>query len=346
MIPYLLILAFIVFMSAIIQNNKTKGAANNLLLAILILVTSAFIGFRFNVGTDYASYYRGYKYYGSMSWKDVLMIDDPGLRILAKIGNYFTDEPAFMFFVAALIFTALIVTSIYKYTDKFLFAMFLFVCSGTFLESFNGVKQATATAVIFFGLRYVKDKKFIKYLIAVLIATIFHSTAILMLVLYFFLNRKASYVNLIILIAISIILALSYNGLYELVEFITGKDVNLEYNYYTTEVNILRVLVALAPAVLVLFLYRDDRYDKSFECNLLIFNAALMCITSSSAFLARIAMYSTAGVSIGMMGVRSRLPIKKEAQALLDTIIVVAYVAYYIMSVLLTANLYPYQFYF
>ena len=345
MLAYLLTLSFVIMMSWLIQSNKGKSITK-WLLAILIVGMSLFIGFRYWVGTDYGSYYRGYYLYSRLSWKELIGIDDPALRIIAKLSTYIVDSPITMFTIAAFIFCTLFTLSIYEYSDNFLFAMILFICCGTFLEAFNGVRQATAVSIIFFGLRYIKKKKFFKYLLTVLIATLFHSTAILMLVLYVVFNMKTSVINVVILVIVSILLTYSYEWIYSLVENITDKDVNLDYEYYVTQVNVFRVAVACAPCVFLVLLSRKARLENSMLCNMIIINAALMCITSSSAFLARIAMYSTAFIPIAITNLKNKIKFDKGTKFSVEVIILILYFVFFIISILNTANLYPYRAFF
>ncbi|MBR5192037.1 MAG: EpsG family protein [Clostridia bacterium] len=345
MVPYILAFGFAMLMSYAIQKNK-KYKSNAWLLAILIVGMALFIGFRFNVGTDYGSYYRTYEKYSRMSWGELLVVDDPGLRIIAKLSSYLIDSPITMFVIAALIFCSLFITSIYEYTENFLFAMFLFVCSGTFLEAFNGVKQATAMAIIFYGFRFIKQKSFIKYLITILIATIFHSTAIVMVVLYWLFSLKSTKFNLVLVLVVSVALSSSYELLFTLVEAITGKKVNLEYTYYVTQVNVFRVAFAVAPCIVLFLMKEKDRVNNSHFCNMLVFNAALMVITSSSAFLARIGMYSTAFISISLVTLKGKIMTNRNTKSIIDMGIIVLYFVFFIVSVLRTADLYPYQLFF
>lgn len=345
MIPYIIAFAFIIIMSNLIQKNKGN---NNVicLLTILIVGMTLFIGFRFWVGTDYGSYYRTYYKYSSMSWGELFKVDDPALRIIAKLSSYLIDSPITMFTIAAAIFSTLFVLSIYEYSDDFLLSMFVFVCCGTFLEAFNGVKQATAVSIIFFGYRYIKQKNFLKYLITVLVATLFHSTAILILLLYPLFNRKFKFLNVLLIIAISVVLTLSYEWIFSLVETITGKKVSLEYTYYVTQVNIYRIAVAIAPCVVIFFCNKESRLESSALCNMLIFNAALMAVTSSSAFLARMGMYSTAFIPIALVGLRNKINFEKDTKLIFDFVVVIAYFIYFIVSILRTADLFPYQLFF
>ncbi len=345
MIPYIIAFAFVMIMSNLIQKNKGNSSAI-WMLTVLIAGMTLFIGFRFWVGTDYGSYYRTYFMYSEMSWGELFKVDDPALRIIAKLSSYLIDSPITMFTIAAAIFSTLFVLSIYEYSDNFLLAMFIFVCCGTFLESFNGVKQATAVSIIFFGYRYIKQKSFLKYLLTILIAMLFHSTAILMLILYPLFNLKFKPLNIIIIISISVALALSYEWIFSLVETITGKEVSLEYTYYITQVNIYRVAVAIAPCVLIFLCSNESRLECSALCNMLIFNAALMCVTSSSAFLARIGMYSTAFIPIALVGLRNKVNFEKDTKLIFDFVVVIAYFIYFIVSILRTADLFPYQLFF
>jgi len=52
------------------------------------------------------------------------------------------------------------------------------------------IRQATAVALCFFALQYIEPRKFIRYMVVILLACSFHRVAALMIPLYFFLNRK------------------------------------------------------------------------------------------------------------------------------------------------------------
>lgn len=341
MIPYIVILLFAVAMAAFIQSRK--GGAAKVFLWILILVLTAFVGLRFNVGTDYGNYFSEYFHYTRLSWKQLMFSSDPGIKILYKAGSYILDLPFTMFIIAAAIFCVLYVTSIHKYTDNFILAVFLFFGTGTFLDSMNGIRQAIAMAIIFYGFRYIKNKQFWKYLFTIVIASLFHSTAILMLILYFLFNMKFSPNNVFLLIFASIVLAFSTEYLFDIAEFITGKEIFFEYSYFTDSVNLFRVAVAIVPCFLVAFISPEARKQDAIYCNMLIFNAALLIATYNSTYLARIAMYSTSFVCIGIAQIVKRIQFKKDLKSLLIFVMIGAYTAYYCVLFMRTADLYPYR---
>ena len=344
MAVYLITFAFAAGLSHRIQTGKEMGQAEGVQkrrVFLLILVLTCVIGLRFNVGTDYASYYRGYYNYSRLPWSEFLEISDPGLRLIAKISTFIYDDPVTMFFIAALIFMTLYVVTLYRNGDDFFACIVMFFISGTFLDSCNGVRQSLAVAIIFFGFPYLRDRKFFKYLITILIATAFHSTAIIMLPVYFLLSRKTTWWRILLTVGGAVLLSFSYSYIFDMVETITEKNVNLEYSYYEQGVSIFRVAVAVAPCVLLPFVDKEKFEQDSIYINILIFNAALMCITANSAFLARVGMYSTGFLCIALPKILSDLRLKHA-----DFIrfgVYVCYFAYWIASILLTAGLYPYH---
>ena len=144
---------------------------------------------------------------------------------------------------------------------------------------------------------------------------------------------------LVLVLIISIALSSSYELLFSLVEAITGKKVNLEYAYYVTQVNVFRVAFAVAPCILLFLMNEKDRINNSAFCNILVFNAALMVITSSSAFLARIGMYSTAFISISLTTLKGKIMVDRNKKVLIDFAIIILYFIFFIVSILRTADL-------
>lgn len=324
-----------------VKNRPNSAVTMRLLLFLLIALLSCFIGLRFRIGTDYNAYYQGYYTYSRLEWHEYLDISDPGLHFIAKLCSYVWDDPVMMFLAAACLFFVLYVVAIYKYSSNFFAAIVMFIISGTMLDSCNGVRQSLAMAILFSGYGFLRDRKFLKYTLLVLLATAFHSTAIIMLPVYFLLSRKTTWWRILIILIASVALTYSYDYIFDLVETVTEKDVNLEYTYYVQSVNIFRVAVAVAPCVLLPMIRKDSFEKCSISINIVVFNAALMCITANSAFLARIGMYSTGFLCIALPDILEHLRIRNSF--FVKTAVYVCYFLYWIASIYLTANLYPYQ---
>lgn len=156
-------------------------------------------GFRVDVGLDSPSYVR--------IFNDIYTYDftyfEPGFRLLITTIQYFTTDPQWLFIISSLLTVGGIFISIKKFSVNPALSVFLFCTMGFLSHSFNLTRQFISIAIILYSLSFVINKQFMKYVICVVLAALFHQTALIMLPMYFLLRLKAApaYYILITLIA-------------------------------------------------------------------------------------------------------------------------------------------------
>ena len=174
-----------------------EGSKSNrmLPLAVLILVLSLFSGLRaFSVGIDTQSYvnhtfvpiHQGMfsHAYGEVGFKALIYI------ILTVFNNY-----TVVFVGLSFIIVSLFVFRFWELRNKinFSLAVVMFYCV-IYLSIFNTIRQLLATAIVFWVSRYLLERKYFKYILGVLIATLFHTAALvsicLILVREFLSNKE------------------------------------------------------------------------------------------------------------------------------------------------------------
>jgi len=285
------------------QHNKTTRFVFVLAALLLILIA----GCRYYVGTDFGGYYRGYWTYLDLV-PAIKTLNEPGIRLIYKIAVLIHDNGGTCIIAVAAVTLGLELYTIYKNTDNigFALALFTFTCWTT---CFNGVRQALAAAVLLCGLPFLRDKKFWKYAIIVMLAFLCHRSAIVMILVYFIVNREVNIKNVIILIFASVVVLISYDSVYELVNVVMDNEVTGEEAYWSTQVNILRILTEIAPATLFLYLFRHEEKtpEINFYLNVLIMHAVVGIVTSNSACLARMVMYTMPFAVIAMAKLTKQL---------------------------------------
>ncbi len=259
--------------------------------AILIFVG----GLRYYVGTDYGAYYRGIEIYGGRLRESIYTLDEPALPIIATVVSWFTSDGVYFVFSCAAITYSLILVTQFRNTYCFVFATLLFVFVGNWHGAFNGVRQFLAAAIVFAGHRLILNKKFWKYALVVFIAFCVHRSAIIMIISYFLYRNRITFRNVALLLIGTYIVARNYDTIFSLVGLLKDSEMSMDdYAYYGRAVNILRVMVACAPAIVCLILYssKDISLEESFYINALLVNAAAMLATSNSTYLARLGIYT------------------------------------------------------
>ena len=273
-----------------------KGAVF-LLSMILILVA----GFRYQVGADYWSY----AHWNISEWKQVwdrtIHFNEGGFAFLAMLSKLVVNHGQSLIFFSSIITISLYCWTIYRYHAMFLLSILLYIFTGQWQGSFNGVRQCLAAAILFAGHRYILERKLCKYFLVVFIASMFHITAVVMIIPYFLFTRKADLKQIVFLAVGSIILRLSYDRIFSVIEILKDKELNRNRLYMTNDVSIFRVLVTFVPVALYIMVCRKQHQteEQNFYINSLFFNAFSMLAGMGSAYFGRIGIYTGAMVTIG-----------------------------------------------
>lgn len=264
-------------------------------LVIISGVLLTFIsGFRYKVGTDYIAYMRGYSGYidSNLYW-----LSNPAVNVIARISKLIYNDYATWFLLMAMITTIPIMFIAIKYTENPELCFIFYVLLGCWHFSFNIVKQCAAATILLCGYKALLEKDFKRWSIICLIAATFHFSALLMIPVYFLVNRKTTAKSVFLCVAIGVLLFLFYDRLFEVVNFLKRGEntVGLYTNTRNGSVNILRVLVNFAPGALFL-LYKNkcDTNDPKFyvPLNMSLLNMVLSVGAMNSIYLYRICVYT------------------------------------------------------
>lgn len=196
MLPYVLSITLTSGFAWLYQSFKDIPPRNFVLQVLRRLAPSFFIlsivpllllsAFRVGVGVDFNSY---------ADWFDNLYDYDyayfePGFTAMIRFIQLFTLDSQWLFIVSSLITLTLIFVSTRRYSPMFALSIFLFCTMGFFSHSLNLTRQFIAVAIILFSYGYIVDRKLFKYILSVIVASLFHQTALLMLPAYHLLRLR------------------------------------------------------------------------------------------------------------------------------------------------------------
>ena len=269
-----------------------------ILSCVLILVS----GLRYRVGTDYMAYYNNRVTDFRVVWNSMIAFKEPGIKLLSFLSHLIVDDGESLIFLSALITVGLYCWTIYRHHAMYLLSMLLYLFLGEWQGSFNGVRQYLAAAILFAGHRFILERKLWQYCLIVFAASLFHTTAIVMLLPYFLFSRKPDIPQLVLLTIGAVIIRFSYDFIFNLIGAYKGSIMNLQGDsYYTNDVNILRILVAFIPVAIYFILCNKEGHTKEqdFYINAAFFNAFAMLAGMGSTYLARIGIYTGATLTIG-----------------------------------------------
>ncbi|WP_169447646.1 EpsG family protein [Paenibacillus daejeonensis] len=174
--------------------NKNAGTKISYLVLSLtpLFIVSGLRGS--NIGTDTWNYLRGFRNIATTSFNNVFSLErwEPGYLIINKLSSIISYNEQVILIVTSFLSLAGVGYFIYKNSTNVVFSLYLFVSLYLYLFSFNGIRQAIAISIIAIGFHYIINRKLIRYIVVVALASLFHQTSILLLVLYFIYGLRAN----------------------------------------------------------------------------------------------------------------------------------------------------------
>ena len=234
----------------------------------------------------------------------------PGFDIFNIIFKCFISQDYHWWLMTiAIISGVCIMVVVRRYSCSFFYSAFLFMAFLIYQWMMNGIRQFICVAILFLCCDWIKDGKFVRFLIAVLLMSTFHMTALLMIPIYFVARSKPWDKRIGLFIIGIIIICIFAEPFFNSVDSALGNTV---YASATAQfagddgVNPLRVLFLMIPSILA-FWKRNELKDD-YEKNKII----AICINMSliAAALYFVGMF-TSGILIG------RLPIYCEVYNLI-----------------------------
>ena len=209
------------------------------------------------------------------------------------VGRIFPGESQWILVSYALITYACLVYCIYKQCDNFELGILLLFLLNMVNTSFNTLQQMEAVAVTMLGMPFVHKRKFIKYAIVIAIATLIHTSAIVLIGVYFIANLKPWSWKFIGIAFLFVIVMVLFNTVAP--NLFSRMDILDEYgDTYGKGVKGITVLVAFIPLLFAFAMkskFPDD--DEQFNCsiNMSLLYAMIYMVSTQNLYVARFGMY-------------------------------------------------------
>lgn len=170
------------------EEKKKQFKIWMVILAILPMFLLFVLRYKY-VGADTIGYVRFFQkeirgYTLLELFDEDLMRFEIGFRIYVKIISLFTEDYTVFFLISGLVIFGSLLSFSCKYTQNPFLFFFFFITLGTYAFMETGLRQALAISICLWAVDFVKDKKFIPFLLLVLLAQYFHKSAIIFLLVY------------------------------------------------------------------------------------------------------------------------------------------------------------------
>jgi len=324
--------------------------------SIAVLIPIVFVGLRLNVGTDYVAYVYMYDLFSAININEYIALTENSIEIgyylLIQLAQLLGGYSWVMFFLSSLITISVAYLAIKRLAPNNIPMVFFLYLMTILPFTLNGIRQGIAMSIVFFALSYIISGKFKKFLLFILLAATFHTSALLLLPLYLLralvLNRR--YDNTLTL-TLSVVLAATVGiGLPVLVGFGSGIPLlgdYLEYEGRQVGVGLLDVVFKLVPLIAVFCTYmavvKKDKSAKVFA-TLILLEVATLGLGSISAVFIRVSYYLAIGGLVYLALIPSSFS-SHRLRRLMKMIIVLYGIVFFVVTYYLVgySEIFPYN---
>ncbi|SMB88653.1 EpsG family protein [Desulfonispora thiosulfatigenes DSM 11270] len=302
---YYLLLFYFIFIYSL---KKIKIPLNrNTIIYLYAIPIFLIIALRdFSVGTDTFMYQIMFersifnlKHYGT---EMLSLRKEPLFWLTAAIIQFVVGSDRVYFAIMALIMIFSLSIFIIRHSKFPMISFWLYVTLGYLGLSMSGLRQMLAISITFLGFKYLINGNWVKYIITILIAVMFHFSAIVMIPIYYLrkihLNKKGK----IGILFVSVILGFLVKDI--ILRLIFSFNVMSRYSVYESSVgnvqtNPLVVVVALGISTVSLILYQrnagnlEDKFKNSFDILFIMscLNIITLIISLDLAIVSRVGYY-------------------------------------------------------
>ena len=308
---------------------------------VLTLALPVILRTRFN---DTTAYIRSFLQAPSLS--DLIssgtlhLLRNPLFRIYESLVRAFTDNQAIFFAFPALFVQYSYVRFIRRHCPSLLMGIGLYLFLGTYIFSLAAMKQTLAMAILLYAVDALIDRKNIRFFLLVVLAFLFHTYAIMFLILPLFAVKPWSPRTFLLLLGIVFFMRNFEDVITVFLDVAneSGKNVSSSEIIGTASINPIRVAVYAVPSVFALvfrqyiFTGKGNR-EYNIIVNMAFIAAAVMSIglVSAANMFARMGQYFEFGLICGLPWMLTK-PFEKSSERLIYLIAIVCFAGFFCYS--------------
>jgi hypothetical protein len=211
MIPYILVLLFVVPI-AYLGRVSNDGLLRRLSLGLVAFVLVAFAGLRDRtIGTDIGNYI--FRFVRSESASSITRDTEIGYNFLSWLARGLSDSYAVLLTMIAIIVVGCYLSTMVRLVRRYETALFIFICLGVYTFFLNGARQGVAAAICFAALPFLLERRAIPYFLTVVVAALFHHSALIALPLYYLASSRMD-LSRLLLIAAALVASIGFLQLF------------------------------------------------------------------------------------------------------------------------------------
>ncbi len=260
-------------------DDKQKVKLKNFLTVVAILPMFLLFVLRYKyIGADTIGYVRFFQNeirtlsFGELLNQDIMRIEI-GYRIYVKLISLFTENYTVFFLINGIVIFGTLLHFAKKYTENPFVFFFLFMTLGTYGFIETGLRQTLAMMVCLWSVDFLKDKKIIRFILLVLLASFFHQSAMIFLLLIpLFLIKRIDWI-ILTHVVMALVFFVGFGAFQELFNQWLG------YNYEIEETGNGGIFLLLVLILFAFSLFMTYNKPPKVEGQSLIIQLSLLTVT-------------------------------------------------------------------
>lgn len=268
MAPYFVLFTFSFFITVLSINFKKYDKVFGLILFIVLVL---FVGFRYE-SVDYYGYWWIYENVREIGLSG--FSKETGFSIIVLIEQSIFGHFFYFVFLFSLLSLAIKYSALSKISSLITLALFIYICSPLLWKDLGQIRNGFVAGMMLYAVYYVSRKEYVRFTMAILLATQIHATAIIGLLIVF--APRLTSRNLMFVIYLSAFVIALFGGLGKPILNLVGMDSLGQLSYrahsyiggeYDVEKNVLGI-ASLVNFILINFLiYHYDRLKNAAAIN-------------------------------------------------------------------------------
>lgn len=290
-LPYLVLMFLLAVLAA--SNAYVSPKLRDRMWMPCSLLLILFFAFRGYVGDDWTGYHVVYQFVQPRDFHLNIFAThsfrfEPGFAVLAYVCRQMAGGEGYLFFqgVVAFIQVVLLIRFLRRYTDNLPLSIIIFLAMGGLVMLINTMRNTIAILFFLNALPYLRERRFLPYLLYCLAAMSFHVSSAIFLPLYFVFHiRLPRWVFLVIFLLCNAVFLLKIPvlsiGFGAIAELIGGKIARM-VNLYLEDQHMMALSFSISIGYLerlatgiIIMVFWDELHDLRKE-NVIFINAMIL----------------------------------------------------------------------
>ena len=306
---YVIMMLFSVSMLIVAEKFKEKKIVR--IISFILSGLSMFIvsAIRFDVGTDYLKRY-AHDYIAVRDGKKITNLEY-GFKLLIQLCTKITDDYVAIFVVTSFIIVFITLFVIYKHSKRPVLSLLLYFLTGFYFHSLNLTREYVAISIIFLSYKSLIDKRYILFILALVVSFFIHSSCIVAIIALFLCNREVFDLKRTIIFSIIFFIFGQYVWHFA-IEYIIPHTRFGSYVGSSFDVSYLRssdIIINVLIYIVMYFLYKNCKEvgrEEKFFLNMQACSLFFMILSSAMYLMFRLSYYFGIFCIIGLPNLLSK----------------------------------------